>query len=168
MDQFNTQFKVFEDGSEYLGMAEVTLPTLTWLTQNLSGAGISGNIEAVAPGHVDVMSLTMNFRTTTEASIKLSEPRRHNIDLRIDQLHEDPVSGELKHVQEKHVLVVIPKSHAYGKAAPVSPTDGSGEYSVRYWKVTLGGKVVQEIDPFNNICKINGVDYLADERKNLS
>ena len=164
-DESVINFAVYEDSVEYVGMAGVTLPNLAAIVQTLSGAGIAGNVEVPVPGHYDVMSLTLNFRTTTEHSVRLSEPRRHNIDLRMAQQIEDTVAGEVKVQSIKHVLVVVPKTDTGGTVAPAAPTNGSGEYSVRYWATYIDGAKVREIDPLNFICEVNGVDYLADVRK---
>ena len=167
MDQANVNFAVFEDGDEYLGMASVGMPTLTNLTQSINGAGIAGNIEAIIKGHVDAMTLTLNFRTTTPQSVQLSEIRRHTIDLRVAQQAENSVDNTIGALAEKHVMVVIPKTHNVGTVAPASPSNGSGEYAVRYWATWLGGRKVREIDPMNFIYVVDGVDYLADVRKAL-
>ena len=164
-DESVINFAVYEDSVEYVGMAGVTLPNLAAIVQTLSGAGIGGNVEVPVLGHYDVMSLTLNFRTTTEHSVRLSEPRRHNIDLRMAQQIEDTVAGEVKVQSIKHVLVVVPKTDTGGTVAPAAPTNGSGEYSVRYWATYIDGSKVREIDPLNFICEVNGVDYLADVRK---
>lgn len=164
-DESVINFAVYEDSVEYVGMAGVTLPNLAAIVQTLSGAGIAGNVEVPVLGHYDVMSLTLNFRTTTEHSVRLSEPRRHNIDLRMAQQIEDTVAGEVKVQSIKHVLVVVPKTDTGGTVAPAAPTNGSGEYSVRYWATYIDGAKVREIDPLNSICEVNGVDYLADVRK---
>lgn len=164
-DESVINFAVYEDSVEYVGMAGVTLPNLAAIVQTLSGAGIAGNVEVPVLGHYDVMSLTLNFRTTTEHSVRLSEPRRHNIDLRMAQQIEDTVAGEVKVQSIKHVLVVVPKTDTGGTVAPAAPTNGSGEYSVRYWATYIDAAKVREIDPLNFICEVNGVDYLADVRK---
>ena len=166
-DESVINFAVYEDSVEYVGMAGVTLPNLAAIVQTLSGAGIAGNVEVPVLGHYDVMSLTLNFRTTTEHSVRLSEPRRHNIDLRMAQQIEDTVAGEVKVQSIKHVLVVVPKTDTGGTVAPAAPTNGSGEYSVRYWATYIDGAKVREIDPLNFICLIDGTDYLADVRKAL-
>ena len=167
MDQSNVNFAIFEDGTEYLGMASVGMPTLSNLVQSINGAGIAGNIEAVIKGHVDNMTLTLNFRTTTPQSVKLSELRRHIIDLRVAQQNEDTINNSLGVTREKHVMVVIPKTHNVGNIAPASPSNGTGEYAVRYWATWIDGKKVREIDPVNFIYMVDGVDYLADVKKAL-
>ena len=37
-----TNFAVYEDATEYYGMAEVTLPEIASLAEEVKGAGISG------------------------------------------------------------------------------------------------------------------------------
>ena len=166
-DQSNINYAVYEDGVEYYGTAKLTLPNLAFLTQTVSGAGIAGNVESVILGHLDAMTLGINFRTTTEDSIKLSEPRRHTIDLRVAQQREDSTEGVINVQSVKHIFVVIPKASNAGSVAPASQADGSGEYACRYWATYIDGKKVQEIDPLNFICDINSTDYLAAVRKAL-
>ena len=105
--------------------------------------------------------------TVTDQSVKLSEPRRHTIDLRVAQQDEDVVAGKVVVRAVKHILVVIPKSDKGGSVAPAAPSNGSGEYAVRYWATYIDGKKVREVDQLNFICYVNGTDYLADVRKAL-
>ncbi len=166
MDEVNINMALYEDGNEYLGMASVTMPTLGNKTESIEGAGLAGEIEAIIP-HLNAMTLGLNFRTTTPQSVRLSEPRRHTVDLRVAQEHEDPVTNSIDVKAEKHVMVIIPKSHNVGSIAPSSPSNGSGEYAVRYWATWIDGQKVREIDPMNMIYMVDGVDYLADTRKAL-
>ena len=167
MDQLVNSFDIYEDGERYLGTASVTLPTLNNVTQTVSGAGIAGNSEVIAVGHPDTMTMTVNYRVTTPESISLSAPRRHTIELLLSQQAEDPVSNEIVPRQEKHTMVVLPKSHNLGTAAPAAPSNRSGEYIVRYWATWLDGEKVREIDPFNFKYEVNGTDYLAPYRTAL-
>lgn len=167
VDQSTINWAVYEDNTEYAGMAQATLPNLTALTQSISGAGIAGNVDAVIMGHFDAMSMTLNYRTMTEQAVRLSEPRRHNIDLRYAVQDEDPVAAAVQVRAIKHILVVIPKTHTPGTVAPATPENGIGEFAVRYWATYIDGKKVREIDPLNFICLIDGTDYLADVRKAL-
>ena len=123
IDQSIINFAVYEDSIEYAGMAKVTLPDVTFLTLSISGAGIGGNIDAVILGHLEAMTLGLEFRTTTAQSIKLSEIRRHQIDLRVPVQYEDPINGTIDARSEKHVLVVIPKSTKSGTIAPATPAN---------------------------------------------
>lgn len=164
-DESTINFAVYEDNVEYVGMANVTLPNLAAIVQTLSGAGIAGNVEVPVLGHFDAMTLGLSFRTTTAQSVRLSEPRRHNIDLRAAQQIENTVAGQVEVQAVKHILVVIPKTDTGGTIAPAAQNGGSGEYAVRYWATYIDGTKVREIDPLNFICEVDGVDYLADVRK---
>lgn len=166
-DESVINFAVYEDSVEYVGMAQATLPDLTALTQSISGAGIAGNVEAVILGHFEAMTLTLNFRTVNNQVIKLSEPRRHQIDLRVAQQIENTVAGAVGVQSVKHIFVAIPKKDVGGTIAPAAPTDGYGEFAVRYWATYIDGKKVREIDPLNFICYVNGTDYLKSVKKVL-
>ena len=167
MDQSIINFAVYENGSEFAGVAKATLPDMTALTQTVSGAGIAGNVESVILGHFEAMSLTLNFRTFTKESIHLSEPRLHTIDLRVAQQSENATSGTIDIGSVKHVMVIIPKSSKGGNVAPASQSDGSGEYAVHYWATYIDGVKCREFDPRNFICYVDGVDYLAPVRAAL-
>lgn len=167
MNEAIINFAVYEDATEFLGMSEATLPDLEFLTQEISGAGIAGNIESVIIGHMAAMTLTLNFRTVNKSQMRLAAPRQHDIDLRVAQQDHDATAGALKTVGVKHVLKVTPKKTSPGKVAPASTGDGSGEYAVAYYAIYIDGEKNTEIDPLNFICMIDGVDYLADVRKIL-
>lgn len=167
MDQSLVNFAVYEDGTEFLGVAKATLPDLSFLSQTISGAGISGEIEAVIVGHISAMTLGLEFRTTTTQSVKLASPKRHQIELRVAQQGENAVSGEIEISAVKHVFVVMPKTFKGGSVAPASSADSSGEYSVRYWATYTDNTKTMEIDPLNFICNVDGTDYLTDVRTAL-
>lgn len=167
IDQTVINFAVYEDATEYYGMAKITLPDITNLTNSISGAGISGNYDAVTLGHIEAMAMTLNFRIVTASAIRLAEPRRHTIDLRAAQQSEDTASGSILTSHVKHVVVLTPKKLSLGTLAPSAAADVSGEYSVSYLATYIDGKKVLEIDPFNFIYYVNGTDYLSDVRKAL-
>lgn len=167
IDQSVVDYAVYEDATEFAGVASVTLPDISFLTQQLNGAGIAGNYEAVLAGMVDVMTLGLQFKLLSHRALTLCEPRRHTITLRVAQQQENTVTASLQIQAAKHIFVAIPKSLSGGSISPASPSDPSGEYAVRYWKCIVDNDVLIEIDPLNFKCIINGVDYLAEVRKAL-
>lgn len=162
VDESVVFYDMYEDVTEYYGSTEITMPNLQNITQIISGAGIAGNVETALLGFVDVMTMGIKFRTATAAAIRLAEPRRHRLDLRVIHQAEDTSTGEITHPAIKYVVSVVPKSLNLGSVKPASPADVSGEYSVKYLAMYLDGKKVTEIDPLNFIYMVNGVDYLAD------
>lgn len=162
-----TSFAVYEDATEYYGLAEVALPELSQLTAEVKGAGISGAFNGVFIGQFEPMSLTLNFPAINRNTIKLAEPRNHHLDLRGVQQKWDNTTGKYTQEAIKHVIVAHPVKFNPGKLAPASPTETSGEYSVSYYATYINGKKVLEVDILNFIFFIDGVDYLADVRKAL-
>jgi len=160
-------FKVYEDKNDYLGIAQVGLPDIAYITQTITGAGIAGNVEAVLIGMMDVMTTTMQFRSCTDAAAKLAKPIAHQIDLRVAEQYWDSVGGQRVVQADKYVMKIIPKKTAAGNVTPASPADANGEYSTYYYAAYKDGKQLWEIDPHNYICVIDGVDYLAPVRKAL-
>ena len=167
IDELVVNFAVYEDANEYLGMAEATLPDLEYLAEEMSGAGIAGNVEEIIIGHFEAMTTTLNFRTVCKAAVRLLEPRTHKLDLRVAQQQMNNRTSETTITGVKHIMRVKPKKTALGKVAAASTADVSGEYATQYYAMYMDGEKVTEVDPLNFICIINGYDYLADVRKAL-
>ncbi len=160
-------FEVYEDAVNFVGIANITPPDITYLSQTITGAGIGGNIEAVLIGMMEAMTCQMNFRSVTDAATKLAEPRKHNIDVRIAEQYWDTVDTAKEVQVDKFVMLVVPKTTSPGQIAPASASAASGQYAVYRYEAYKNGKELWCIDPFNYICRINGTDYMADVRKAL-
>ena len=165
-DQLVVDFRVYDEGEENLGVANATLPNLTFMTQQISGVGVAGNLEAVTP-LLDALTLGLQFQLFSKRALSLCGPRRHTVILRAAQQQENAVSGELETYGVKHTFSVLPKSLSGGSIAQATATNPSGEYAVRYWKATQGNETLIEIDPINYKCLVYGVDYLAPVREAL-
>ena len=166
-DELVINYAMYEDATEYMGTTEATLPDLEYLTEEISGAGIAGNVEEIITGHFSAMSTSFNFRTVGKGAVKLLEPRVHKIDLRVAQQQMNTRTSETEVAQVKHIMKIKPKKTTLGKVAAASTADVSGEYACSYYAMYLDGEKVTEIDPLNFICIINGVDYLEKVRKAL-
>lgn len=160
-DETMINYAVYLGAKEFTGTADVTPPSISWMTGTLQGAGIGGEIEYPIIGHLSAMTLSMNFRTMTKNAVQLATPELKQIEVRGARQDEDTEAGTFKTVAVKHVYRIAPKSYSPGSFAPQANANGSGEYAVRYWAVYEDGEQIAEFDPGNYICKIGGVDYLA-------
>lgn len=160
-------FEVYEDAVNLVGVAKATLPDIAYLTQTINGPGMAGNIESVLIGMMEAMTLGLNFRSVTDAATKLMRPEKHQIDLRVAEQMWDTVGVKREIAVDKYVMVVVPKSTKPGNIAAASAADTSGEYSVYRYEAYKNGKTLWKIDPYNYICEIDGVDYMAEVRKAL-
>ena len=61
VDNGTTNFAVYEDATEFYGMAEATLPEISQITEEVKGAGIAGAFNGAFVGHIEAMTLTLPF-----------------------------------------------------------------------------------------------------------
>lgn len=160
-------FRVYEDGTDLLGTADVEMPNFEALTETISGAGIAGEVESPVIGHYGSQEVKINWRTVLKDNIRLMEPEGHHLDIRGAQQMYDTNEGKYKIVPIKVVIHGVPKSSELGKLEKGAPTDTSNTLECYYIKVTLDGKEVIELDKYNYICKINDKDFLDEVRKAL-
>lgn len=164
LDEVVVSYRVFEDSTEYLGIANVTLPDIEFLTTTIQGAGIAGEVEEVIKGHIKAMRTTISFNTFGENALSLTTPVDHTIDLRAVQQDRNMTAGTVEMRKVKHVMTIKPIKVSIGKLETANTADANGEYAVSYYAQYVGGEKKIEIDPLNYKCVINGVDYLADVR----
>jgi len=160
-------YTAYLDGSEYLGTVDIQLPSLEALSESIKGAGIGGEVELPVLGHYGSMTVTLNWRTVTTSAIRLARQRSHSLDFRgsLQQYHSG--TGELIPIGVKVSVKGIPKKTDLGKFETGATTDTSNEMEVTYLKVVVGGRTLIEIDKFNFIAVIDGVDELAEVREQL-
>ena len=162
LKQMVVDFNVYDQENKMIGVSKVTMPTLSWMSQQMQGAGIAGTVEVVAAGMLDAMTLSMDLRMCGEEAFKLTTPEIHKITLRNAEQYEDTVLGQIKIEGIKHVFGVMPKSLNPGSVAQASTHDGSGQFAVRSWACYFNNQCVIEIDQLNGICYLFGKDYRAD------
>ena len=167
IDVATVDFAVYEDAIEFVGMAQLTLPSLIQKVAVINGAGIGGDVEVPIRGHYDAMTVSMNFRAYTPRIASLREQRIHILECRVALQSEDRVAGVVIAESVKHVFKLLPKSKSGGNVAPASPSDTTIEFACRYWATFFDGKLLEENDPLNRIDTINGVDYYAEIRRAL-
>ena len=167
LDEAVVSYRVFEDATEYLGIANVVLPDIEFLTATITGAGIAGEKEEIIRGHIKAMRTTFNFTNFGENALRLCTPEDHHIDLREVQQNRNLTAGKLELVGVKHIMVLTPVKISLGRLESGSTSDPSGEYAVSYYAQYRGGQRAIEIDPAGYVCYINGVDYLEDVRSTM-
>ena len=161
-------FRVYEDGvDDMIGLADVELPTFEAPTEDIKGPGLAGTIAAPVLGHYNSMESKLNWRTVLKKNISLAAPKAHHLDIRGDQQVYDPKNGEYKTSAIKAVIIGAPKSTDLGKFETATTTGTANTLEVNYIKVTVDGKTMLEIDKYNYVCVIDGVDYLKGSREAL-
>ncbi|WP_028551755.1 phage major tail tube protein [Paenibacillus sp. UNC451MF] len=162
-----TSYSVYLNGSDFLGTADVQLPSLEYLTETVKGAGIAGEVDSPTIGHFGSMSVTLNWRAVDPNAVKLAAPKTHALDFRGAQQTFNASSGSYDTSSVKVSVRTIPKKFDIGKFDVGSTTDSTNEFEVIYMKMVINDATLVEIDKFNYICIIDGVDYLAKVREAL-
>lgn len=156
--------RVYNNGSQYLGLANVDLPQLQSMTTSIKGSGISGEVDSVVTGHYQSMQMKLQFRTPTPASLDLTSPEPHELDFRSSIDVSEPTTGLRTQSAIKVWVKGLPKSSSLGKFEPGNTMDSEVEMEVLAVGVWIDGDECIYIDKFNYICRVGGVDYLAAAR----
>lgn len=160
-------YRVYQDGQDLLGMADITLPSFSAMTETIKGAGLAGEVDSPVLGHYGSMELQINWRTIIKSNLNLAAPKGIHLDLRGAQQHWDSTSGNYVIVPVKVVVHCVPKTTELGKFDAGTTTDTSNTFEVYYIKVTVNNKELIELDKYNYICKVGGVDVLGEVRDAL-
>jgi len=158
-------FKIYNDATDLLGIADAELPDLEWISETVSGAGIAGEVESPVMGHFKSMSLKLKWRSMTDYAAALARSKAHHLDCRGSIQKFDATAGEFKTVAVKCLVKGFPKKVGLGKFEMGKPQDNESELECIYLKLWIGGK--EKIDKYNYIAKVDGVDYLESVRSDL-
>lgn len=153
-------FTVFKDGVRKMGIADITLPDLEYMTESMKGSGIGGEVDLVNPGNISPMSLTINWRTINEDAIELAKPEAHNLECFGAISEYNSGIGKMETRQIRVNVKVMPKKVGFGKFENNATTDTNNEFSVLYLKIKNNGSTKVEIDPLNYKFRIGDTDFL--------
>jgi phage tail tube protein FII len=162
-------FAVYEDGVEYLGIANVKLPDWSNKKLTVNGAGIPGDVDIPIPGHFDAATMSISFTDANKAAYQLTEQRRHTIDIRVAHEEYDATAGKIVIKSHKHVLEVMPlKIGGNGTIAPSAAQAASGDYTVFSQADYIDGVMMGKHDVLNyRDIDSSGTDRLAAVRSAL-
>lgn len=160
-------YRVYDETNALYGIATVDLPDIESMSDTISGAGIAGEVESPTLGHFGTMEIVLNWRTITPEAARLSAPRAHHLELRGSQQIYDAGMGEIHTQAVRIVTRSVPKNLSLGSFEVGATSDSASTFEVNFLKIYLGGRPSLEIDKYNFIFAVNGVDYLANVRRDM-
>lgn len=166
MSEVLKDYRMYDEQKAFVDTVDVTLPEAAYMTATIGGAGIAGEVEIPILGLLQSMGISVNFHNISGQQIGLLSGSKQ-LEFRGSEQYRDVSSGELRERSIKITTKVLPKKHAPGSLTKASEMGSSFEGEVTYLKILHDGKEVLEIDKFNYICKINGVDLNAVTRENI-
>ena len=160
--------KIYQGGkNELMGTADAEFPTLEYITENIAGLGLAGEVETPVLGHLKSLTFKFKLNTVNKSALILLRPETHHLEVYASIQEYDAGTGELVSKPLKVVLRGLPKKVGLGKLEPAKKMDPDTELECVYIKMWINGEVVLEIDKFNFICNINGEDFLESVRRDL-
>jgi P2 family phage contractile tail tube protein len=154
-------YSIWFNGNRFIGMADVTLPNLTNLTDEFKGAGVGGVINFPVAAHYDDWTATFNFHTITKEGVELMRQDGNRIEARAGIQYLDSGTQKLSIGAWRFTLGIMPRGFDLGKLEVGTKQANAVEVAVIYIKAVLNGEDIFEIDKVNMIDRVLGTDYAA-------
>ena len=155
---------LFNDGNSYLGLVKsLTLPSLGRKMEAYRGGGMNGPVKADLGMSDD--GIQFEWKTGGLDLISLRQfgaVNASSVPLRFSGPYQQDDTGEVSNVE-----VVVRGRHEtieMGDAQPGEDTEHSMTTTCSYYKLTVDGEEIIEIDLLNFVEKVNGVDMLEKHR----
>lgn len=162
-----TNARVYLEGASQLGLATVELPSFEYMTEDVSGLGIGGELSMPVKGHFKSMSLKLTWNTVTTDLLALMSPEGHHLDIRGNLQDLDAATHQFVDRAVKIVVRGMPKTIGLGKMEAGKKMEPETEFECEYIKIWIGGNERVEVDKLNMFCFVNGTDVLSSVRNNL-
>jgi len=155
-------FNVFYNGDNFIGLcSEVELPKLTRKTEDLQAGGMSGPVKV----DLGMEGLEINHTYAgfmTDVYRQWGIPTADLVLMRFAGAYQKDDTGEVDAVE-----IVVRGRHTEidpGSAKAGDDTEFKVKSDLSYYKLTVNGEAVVEIDLINMVEVVNGNDRLADIR----
>jgi P2 family phage contractile tail tube protein len=153
--------------AEFVGMTDVELPSFEAMTENISGAGIAGEYASPVLGHFGSQVVKLKWRTLTEAALGLLAPARQVLDIRGSIQLQDQMLGALVTKALRVECTGQFKSANLGKLEPGKAMGAEIDVELSTIRISLNDVRIVELDKFNMVFRVFGVDYLAKVRQDM-
>lgn len=161
-------FNVYDqDGIRQLGSGEeLALPDLQSLTTTVSGSGMLGEVDSPLPGHFGSIEFELPYRILDKEIFEAMLKQINGTSLVIRGAMQ--VTNENTHeIFYKNMRVIVRgrnKGISLGKVKRAESTDSSIKLEVTYIKIEVDDVIEFELDKFNTVFVLHGVDQLKDIR----
>lgn len=158
---------LFNEGNSYMGQTgEVTLPKLARKFEDWRGGGMNGTVKVDLGLSDDTNEFEWKLGGIDQQVLEqFATPTVAGVGLRFAGSYQQDDTGETTAVE-----IVVRGRHEeidLGSAQSGEDTEVSIKTIWSYYKLTINGKVVIEIDIPNFVENVNGKDMLAEHRKNI-
>lgn len=120
-------------------------------------------------GHIDKLDGKIKFKAIDKDALSViyNTKKAFLLDVRAAQQKYNISTGEIVIEDIKITMQAFFKNVKLQPMKQGSDSESEAEYAAQYFKLEINGEEVLEIDKFNYIYKVNGVDMLAEVRSAL-
>ena len=154
-------YSIWFGGNRFIGMADVTLPNLVNMTDELKGAGLGGTTNIPVAAHYEDWTATFNFHVMTKEGCELMRQDGLKIEARAGIQYLEPGQHRLQIGAWRFVMAILPRGFDLGRLEVGTKENAAVEVGVTYIKALLNGVEVFEKDKINLIDRVLGTDYAA-------
>jgi len=160
-------FNLFNDGNIYGGIAKtVTLPKLSRKMEAYRGGGMDGPVKADLGFGDDGIVLAWTLGGWDLIALRqFGAVRADGVALRFSGSVQRDDTGDISSVE-----VYVRGRHEeidFGESTPGEDTEHQISTTCTYYKLTVEGEVITEIDLLNFVFIVDGEDLLAAHRRNI-
>ena len=164
---FTDNFECFHTGNRFLGMVSCDLPSFKFLTDEVSGPGIMGNIAIPAIAHTESLELTLHWRTIHEEMLFALHPHAHDMTLRSSQHNYDHANGKTLSQPVRIDFRGLVKSSEMGKLEKAAETESTTVFELITLQIYVDNQMQLDYDKLNYKFTVYGEDYLRDYRRSV-
>ena len=161
-DRYNCYLNRVDAAHRIAVTAEITLPTFEYMSESINLSGMAGEVDSPSPGQIKSTQIEIPFTNISKANFELARNDNAIIILRAAQEKIDTGGHTRSSVNRTIIIRGFTKEINYGKLVKGGYGNPSVKKEITYYKDTVDGDVITEIDKFNGITKINGEDLVAD------
>ena len=159
-------FNVYGNNQKQIGVADITLPKITFEKDALKGAGImSLNLPVI--GNVQAMETVINFHTPTAQSLGLFIGNAQQLICKSSIEFIDTSAGVYDEDPEEIIMTALSSEYDSNKRDPGTKGAVAVRFDIIYLAIYFAGQLYYQIDPFGNVCLLNGTDANALTNANI-
>jgi phage tail tube protein FII len=162
-----SNYSVFLEEYDLLGLADCTLPNVTPLSEEIKGAGVMGTILAPTHCHFGPMSIVLNWHVPDENTMRLAVQDSVNLDIWCCHQGRDSGTNKADYKGWRFFIGGIPTGINFGTMEVGAAGAASTELEVVSFRGLYEDREEFHIDKDNFICKIKGVDFAAKIRQKM-
>lgn len=158
-------YSIWYQGNRFIGMADVTIPNLANMTDELKGAGLGGTINFFVAAHYQDWTCTLNFHTIVKEGLALMRQDGFMIEAMAGMQYLDPAYNRYYIGAWRFAMGCFPRGFDLGKLEVGTKQNNAIELGCTYIKGTLDGGVMFEKDKINLKDYVLDTDYAAPVRR---